>query len=240
MTEKHIGCPDGSTIAISHRGENIVITIEDTKASLSLKGAQKLIDHLNTIVPTRPTVKESMPIPQDQSPSPITTRETLGDLLAEGLIKEGTKLTLTLYDEPYYATVTNTGLLNIDGHKATSPSAACEYVIGHACNGWISWSVKDGPVLADLRWKLRARWFPIKGPHNALSDIQKQQRTIVAGWVDHALSRGLNPGTCDEKNARCYLDERQSSGNYNYKESTLNSYRRHLRQWSEWCKSNNW
>ena len=46
MTEKHIGCLDGSTIGISCRGNDIVLSIEGTKARLSLDGARKLVNHL--------------------------------------------------------------------------------------------------------------------------------------------------------------------------------------------------
>lgn len=192
MTEKHIGCPDGSTIVISHRGENIVISIEDTNASLSLQGAQRLVDHFNTIVPTRPKVKESRPIPQDNSPSPVPTRETpcdcetQWDLLAEDLNEEETEL------------------------------------------------------LTSVRWKLRARQFPIKGPPNKLSDIEKDQRVIVTGWVDHALKLHWHPGTYNEQNAYSYLRERQAAKKFPYKERTLQSYLRYLQKWSKWCKSNNW
>lgn len=46
MTEKHIGCLDGSTIGISRRGDDIVLSIENTKARLSLDGVRKLVNHL--------------------------------------------------------------------------------------------------------------------------------------------------------------------------------------------------
>ena len=191
MTEKHIGCPDGSTIVISHRGENIVISIEDTEASLSLEGAKKLVDHLTVILPTESKVKEPRPILPDKSPSPVTPPETpcdletLCDLLAEGLNEEETEL------------------------------------------------------LVDFRWKLRAMQFPIKGPPYKLLNIERDQRSIVSGWVDYALKEGLHPGTYNESNVRHYLDDRRA-GKPPYKEPILKSYLQYLHQWSESCKSNNW
>lgn len=241
MTKKHIGCPDGSTIVISHRGENIVISIEDTEASLSLEGVERLVDHLNTIVQTKPEVKDDKPFPyDDEPPSTVTPRATLLDLVQEGLVRVGTELTLTSYGTTHYATVTNAGLFDINGHMEMTPSGACQHVIGRACNGWKLWRVKNGPALDDLRWKLRASWFPVKGQRNTLSASQKQQRMIVTEWVDHALHRGLNPDSCNERNQRIYLDKRQRDAGQPYKDKTLDSYRRYLRQWCEWCRDNKW
>ena len=50
MTEKHIGCLDGSTIGISRRGDDIVLSIEGTKARLSLDGVRKLVNHLTPMI----------------------------------------------------------------------------------------------------------------------------------------------------------------------------------------------
>ena len=235
MTEKHIGCPDGSTIGISRHGEKIVISIGDMEAGISLEGCRKLVDHLTALFQTDPRVKkEEEPIPPDKPSQPVTHRETLYDLLTEGLVQVGTELTLTSHGKIYYATITNAGLFNIKGHLESTPSGAGQYVMGRPCSGWGLWRVKNGPILTDLRWKLRAKRFPVKGNNNTLNDIQKQKRMIATGWVDHALNYGLNPGRRSEKDLESYLDERQRNAGYSYTESTLDSYRRHLHQWCEW------
>ena len=36
------------------------------------------------------------------------------------------------------------------------------------------------------------------------------------------------------------MEVRQKNIGYHYTETTLDSYWRHLRQWFEWCKANNW
>lgn len=234
MTEKHIGCLDGSTIGVSRHGEKIIVSIGDKKAGLSLEGTQRLVDHLTSLFQTDPRVEEDKPILPDKPPPPVTHRETLYDLMAEGLVQVGTELTLTSHGKTHYATITHAGLFNIKGHLESTPSGAGQYVMGRPCSGWRLWRVKDGPILIDLRWKLRAKRFPVRGPNDTLSDIQKQKRMIVTGWVDHALHRGLNPGRCNEKNLENYLDKRQREAGYRYTKSTLDSYRRHLLQWCDW------
>ena len=52
-------------------------------------------------------------------------------------------------------------------------------------------------------------------------------RTVAHWWVDHALTRGINPGTPDEFEIEALL------GGNGYAEKTLESYHGHLRNWFE-------
>ena len=63
---------------------------------------------------------------------------------------------------------------------------------------------------------------------------------LAMGWVDYALSKKLNPVSYSESAVERYLEYRQLSSEYRYKDRTLDQYRRILHQWFEWSKAKNW
>ena len=125
----------------------------------------------------------------------------------------------------YYATVVEGGALDVDGHPEDTPSGAAKRATGGSHNGWTAWSV-DGEPLAALRWRLRADRF-LGEEHGYADSTVAEKRMVGRRWVDYALVRGLDPGHEDEWAVEDHLD-----GN-DYAESTLASYRGHLRQYTD-------
>ena len=126
--------------------------------------------------------------------------------------------------EEHYAAVVEGGLLDLDGHREETPSGAARHVTGGSYNGWTAWSVVDGEPLAALRWRLRAARFP-GDDHGYAESTVAEKRMIALRWVEYALSSGLDPGRADEQAVEGFL------GGHEYSDSTLASYRGHLRQW---------
>lgn len=218
MTEQRyqIGCIDGRVLTVKHEPGVVVLGISGEEATLSVEGATRLADSL--------AVKPAPPVGSPSTTQPVGTRASVADLLEAGLVTVGCRLVMTHGGEDHYATVIEEGMLDIEGHREETPSGAARHVTGGAYNGWKVWSVVDGEALAVLRWKLRAGRFP-GDDHGYAASTVAEKRRIAREWVEYALIRGLHPGHADEQAVEDFL-----SGS-DYAESTLASYRNHLRQW---------
>ena len=126
--------------------------------------------------------------------------------------------------EEYYATVVEGGVLDVDGHPEDTPSGAARHVTGGSYNGWTAWSVVDGEPLAAFGGSCGQPGF-LGDDHGYAASTVAEKRMIARRWVEHALVRGLDPGHADEQAVEDLL------GGNDYSESTLASYRGHLRQW---------
>lgn len=230
---------DGSiNIVIRRRSNEVVIVFGGVEARLSIDDAFRLAYLLQS--------NASKPVPSEDKPEPVQPsmkiepvrssgkirryRETISDLMEEGLIMAGAGLTIKYKYMERSGTVTEDGKIEIDGYKEETPSAAGQRVTGKSCNGWQEWRVYDGSRLADLRWMLRAKRFPGENHRYAESTAREKQQ-IAIGWVDYALARGLDPGKKSNAKTEAYLADRQLKSDYRYTDSTLNVYRGHLRQW---------
>ena len=244
MTQQpeYIGCIDGRAIVVRRQADEILLTFDGVEARLSVEAAIRLANLLPSVKPSSsPSNKRRRQRSVQQLVKRRSYPETIADLIEEGLIQVSTILTMRYQNVDRFGTVTMDGRIDIDGHKEETPSGACIWVTGRqTCNGWAEWKVRDGKSLADLRWMLRAKRFPPNNGKVLLTQLDKQKNMIAMGWVDYALSEKLNPGTHKESAIERYLIFRQTSADYYYTESTLDSYRRHLRQWFEWCGDNNW
>ena len=157
-------------------------------------------------------------------------RERIFDLVEAGLLPPGSSLGFGRKGEVHEARVTAQGRLLADGREFDTPSAAAQHMAGSVSEpGWNVWRF-DGRPLADLRWRLRAQGFPPGDRQYARSTRDEMQR-LAARWVDHALAGGLDPGTSNREAVEDLL-----AGHY-YAETTLASYRRHLRQWFAYWRS---
>lgn len=243
MTQRpeYIGCIDGNTIVLSHRNDEFVLSFGGIEARLSIEAAFRLASLL------QPTA--SIPASSENKPQPVRPsvkrkrysryRETISDLIEEGLIEVGTVLIIKHKYTERSGTVTSDGMINVDGYIEATPSAAGSRVVDRTCNGWQEWRVYGGPRLADLRWMLRAKRFPGES-HGYAESTAREKQMIVTGWVDYTLTRGLDPGKKGNAKTEAYLSDRQRKSDYRYTESTLNVYRGHLRHWFDWCGDNNW
>lgn len=243
MTQQpeYIGCIDGRAIVVRRQADEILLTFDEVEARLSIEAAIRLANLLPSAT--------SLPITSDHVPRFVHSkvrqsrpRETIVDLIEEGLIQVGIVLTMRHYNVDHFGTLTSDGKIDIDGQKYETPSAAGKWVTGRqTCNGWAEWKVRDGISLIDLRWMLRAKRFPpINNGEVLWSQLDKQKNMIAMGWVDYALSKKLNPGARNESAIERYFEYRQLSSEYRYKDRTLEQYRRNLRHWFQWCKANNW
>lgn len=221
MTEHHhqIGCIDGRILTVRHEPGAVVLDISGTEAKLSVEGAILLAESLS--------VDESQPVVTPPATQPGGTRESVADLLEAGLVAVGSRLIMTHGGREHYATVVEGGALDVDGHREDTPSGAARRVTGGSHNGWTAWSV-DGEPLAALRWKLRADRF-LGEDHGYADSTVVEKRMVARRWVDYALVSGLDPGHEDEQAVEDSL-----SGN-DFADSTLASYRGHLRQWFRLC-----
>ena len=238
---EHIEGINGSiNITISRHSNEISLFFGGVEARLSIEDAFRLAYLLQSNA-------ASKPVPSDDKPEPVQPpvkrrrryRETIFDLIEEGLIEVGTVLTIKYKYMERSGTVTADGKIDIDGYQEGSPSAAGRRVTGKSCNGWQEWRVYGGSRLVDLRWMLRATRFPGEN-HGYTASTLREKKRIATRWVDYALARGLDPSKKDIERIEDYLDERQLTSNKHYSESTMTMYRRHLHQWFEWCKANNW
>ncbi|MDT3726168.1 hypothetical protein ROS62_15275 [Streptomyces sp. DSM 41972] len=85
-------------------------------------------------------------------------RVTLADLLRNGLLKEGERLTFRRprVGETHHATVTSKGFIRLeDGEEFRSPSKAATVAVGYGTfDGWEAWQVDDLRLLTELRQQL--------------------------------------------------------------------------------------
>ena len=242
MTQQseYIGCIDGRAIVLRRQTDEIVLTIDGVEARLSREAAIRLANLLPSVTPSsRPSKKRRRRRSIQQLVKKRGYPETIGNLMEEGLIQVGTVITMRYNNVDRFGTITVDGMIDIDGHKEETPSAAGRWVIGRECNGWVEWKLRDGKSLADLRWILRAARF-LGDDHSYASGFIKEKRRIASGWVDYALSKGLDPGVRNDARTEKYMEARQISNGYSYTDSTLRSYRNHLIHWFEWCRNNNW
>lgn len=212
----HIGCIDGRVLTVRHEPGLVVLDISGTEVRLSREGATRLAGSLSV-----------KPDPQGESGSmmePTGPRETVADLLEANLLTVGSRLVMNHGGNVHYATVVKGGVLDVDGHREDTPSGAARRVTGGSYNGWMVWRVVDGEPLAALRWRLRAARFP-GDDHGYAESTVAEKRMIARRWVEHSLSKGLDPGQADEEAVEDFLNGNE------YSESTLASYRIHLRQW---------
>lgn len=229
---EHIGCIDGRTIVLSRQADDIVLTFGATEARLSKTGAALLSRLLEShVAPVMPIVAQQQVGPR--------RRETIADLVEEGLLRAGSVIMMTYQGMEHYATVTAAGQIDLDGHMESTPTAAGKRITGQRCDGWQAWRTRDGLQLAHLRWKLRASRFPEDEHGYAPRTIKEKRRTTV-GWVDYSIGEGLVSGVQNDPGVENYLEVQQLQSGRRFTESTLDSYRRHLRQWFEWCEANKW
>ena len=231
--QEHVGCIDGKTIVLHHQAGDVILTFRGVEARLSREGAVRLAD----LLVSRPDPVQSPVVtpPVDI----IKRRETIADLVEAGLIRTGTVLVMTYRGEAHTAIVTDDRLLDINGHKEETPSGAGKRVTGQECDGWQVWSVRGGQRLVHLRWRLRALRF-LGDDHGYAHATIGEKRMIAKGWVQYALNNGFKPEVSNEEAAEDYLTDRQLKSDYRYADTTLRSYRGHLRHWFNWCKANNW
>ena len=83
----------------------------------------------------------------------------IADLLAAGLLSEGTEVVYTRSGRSTTGTVTEDGNIQIGEQRFNTPSAAGNAAVGHPVDGWVSWRVPSlgHARLADLRQQLLER-----------------------------------------------------------------------------------
>ena len=222
---EHVGCIDGSVLRVTHQGAEVHLHFGSSVAPLSRNAAQRLGALLNPGSAAPTSTKPPTP-PQGASRRlGAATNPSVADLLAAGLIDDGTILTLRYRGVEHTATVRPNGDVEFDGRPHTSLSSAARTACaGASVNGWTAWRLFDGPPIDDLRWMLRADDFPGEG-HRYAPSSASEMRQLARSWVQHALAAGLDPSNPDDDEIDALL-----SG-HRYAESTLGSYRRHLRNW---------
>lgn len=245
-----VGCIDGAVLRVARHGTEVRLHLGGSLARLSPEAAQRLAALLHPAgtqgsrARSAPTQDEpSGPTPRDtdrrgrpsgrpSAPPPGVSRRmgtaanpSVADLLSAGLLEDGSILTLRYHGAEYTATVGADGSIEFEGTQYTSPSAAARAASeGASMNGWTAWKIFDGPPIDDLRWLYRADDFPGEG-HRYAPSTAGEMRQIACWWVQHALAEGLDPANPGDSNTEAFL-----SG-HGYAESTLGSYRRHLRNW---------
>lgn len=222
---EHVGCIDGSVLRVAHQGAEVHLHFGSSVAPLSRNAAQRLAALLNPS--SAPPISTRPPMPQLGASRRLgaANNPRVADLLAAGLIDDGTILTLRYRGVEHTATVSPNGEVEYDGRPhASLSSAARTACAGASVNGWTAWRLFDGPPIDDLRWLLRADGFPGEG-HSYSPSSAGEMRQIARWWVQHALAAGLDPSNPDDDEIDALL-----SG-HRYAESTLGSYRRHLRNW---------
>lgn len=230
QAEEIIGCIDGTFVRVVADGEEIHLHFDGGICRLSRSGAALLAAALDpealTPAPAQsPAQPPNLPPPGASRLMGTSVNPSVGDLIAEGYLDEGATLTLTRRGHEYTATVTAAGDIEHNGVLHGSLSAAAKAATGAiAMNGWAVWHAGDEGPIGNLRWWLQADHFPGEG-HRYAESSAKEMQMVARWWVDHTLSKGLDPGIPNEAEVEVLLD-----GN-DYAESTLESYRRHLRNW---------
>lgn len=224
-----IGCVDGAVVRVVSDGNGAHLHFNGGVAHLSRSGAALLAAALVHEAPeSRPAVQSRIPARQPRGTSSrmgTGINPSMGDLVAEGYLEEGETLTLTYRGHEYTARVTASGEIEHDGVCHGSPSAAAKAATGtYAMNGWVEWHIGDEGPISDLRWWLRADQFPGDG-HRYADSSANQMRLVAGWWVEHTLSKGIDPSTPDETEIEALL------GGQGYAEKTMESYRQVLRNW---------
>ena len=166
---EHVGCIDGSVLRVTHQGAEVHLHFGSSVAPLSRNAAQRLGALLNPGSAAPTSTKPPTP-PQGASRRlGAATNPSVADLLAAGLIDDGTILS----------------------------SAARTACAGASVNGWTAWRLFDGPPIDDLRWMLRADDFPGEG-HRYAPSSASEMRQLARSWVQHALAAGLDPSNPDD------------------------------------------
>lgn len=228
--EAIIGCVDGAFVRVVTDGDEVHLHFDGGVSRLSRSGAALLAAALDPEAPTPepahpPAKTPNLPPPGASRLMGAGVNPSVGDLVAEGYLDEGATLTLTYRGHECAATVTAAGDIEHNGVLHGSLSAAAKAATGAiAMNGWAVWHVGEEGPIGHLRWWLQADHFPGEG-HRYAESSANEMRMVARWWVDHTLSKGLDPGMPDEAEIEVLLD-----GN-DYAESTLESYRRHLRNW---------
>ena len=224
-----VGCIDGSVLQITHYQDEVHVERDGRRVRLSREAARRFA---GLLAPDAETTPPDAPQPTQPNPSGgafrrlgAPTNPTLPDVVHAGYLDGGAILTLTHRGVEHTATVTTDGQIAFDGGLYGSPSAAASAACGGNRNGWTEWSTFDGPPLDDLRWLCRADQFPGDG-HGYSDSSAGEMRHVARWWVEHALAEGLDPSEATAAQAEDMLSGR------GYADSTLGSYRRHLRSWS--------
>ena len=223
-SSEHIGCIDGSVLTVTRQGAQIHLHLGGSVAPLSRIAAERLAELLSPTSSQSPSV----PLAPTQGGSRrvgVAANPGVADLLAAGLVEDGTILTLRHHGVEHTATVCPDGDIEFDGRRYSTLSAAARAACaGASMNGWTAWKLFDGPHINDLRWLFRANEFPGEG-HRYSPSSAGEMRQIARWWVQHALEQGLDPADPSDEEIEALL------GGNGYADSTLGSYRRHLRNW---------
>ena len=228
-----IGCIDGRVVTVRYDADEIVLAFDEAEARLSAEAAKRLAAQL---APPSQSADSSSPLASSEEPPPkkpsVTktkgTREKIIHLVEADLLHAGQVITLTNRGVTHRAQITAEGAIKIDGETFDTPSGAGDHVTKRSSDGWREWKI-DGSPLDDLRWVYRAQTFLANDELYDPKTIAEKQ-LVARRWVRYALDHGLVPGKRDDNAVERFL----SPGDY--ADTTLQSYRRHLKQWFEWCK----
>jgi hypothetical protein len=98
------------------------------------------------------TARKAAPKTKAKAPAARTTKATAAELIADGKLKIGTKLTATYKGTKVNAKIADAeGQVKIGRELHASPSSAAKAVSGNARNGFIFWKLEDGRQLGSLR-----------------------------------------------------------------------------------------
>ncbi len=219
-----IGCIDGSVLRVTMCGTEVHLKFGDKIAPLSHMAVERLTTLLQSKSRDSPVSVAAPKGPSRRMGAAVNPG--VAELLGTGLVDDGTVLTLRHRGIEHTATVSANGQIAFDGRLYDSPSgaaqAACE---GASVNGWTAWKLFDGSAIDEKRWLFRAGDFPGQG-HSYADSSAKEMRQIALRWVEHALDARLDPAEPGDE-VEVFL------GGHGYAESTLESYRRHLRNWRD-------
>lgn len=102
--------------------------------------------------PRKATKAKAAPKAKAKAPAPRTSKATAADLIADGKLEVGAKLTATYKGTKATAKIADAeGRVKIGREIHASPSAAAKAVAGNARNGFIFWKLEDGRQLGALR-----------------------------------------------------------------------------------------
>ncbi len=217
-----IGCIDRSVLTIRQDSDVVVLALGDSEARLSLDAVSKLAARLSLAFPP-PEIPRQDTRPEKPS---VTKRkgtwEKIIHLIEADLLHAGQVITLTNRGVTHRAKITTEGDIEIDGETFDTPSGAGKHATKRSSDGWQEWKI-DGRPLSDRRWAYRAQTFLANDQSYDPKTIT-EKRLVAGRWVRYALDNGLAPGKRDDDAVEAFL------GTGNYADSTLQSYRRHLKQ----------
>lgn len=219
--ETYIGCVDGKVLKVHRRGAEVVVSIDEVDARLSLEAADRLRSLLTDDSPpgTTARTKKGIVLPE-------TTPSSIGiaDLIHAEHLRAGEALVMTYRGRTHQASITAHGYLDVDGRIFETPSGAGKSITGTAINGWITWKTSAGITIDSLRWRLKATQF--LGTRTDISEkYLRQKRNIAIRWVDYALQNDIYPGKRDLHAVRHFLEMRA------YAPKTIEMYTSHLDEW---------